>query len=691
MTDVQGLVGIDLDNCISEDGTIEPWAQELVARANSYAELSPSGRGIRIFVFGSVDRDQAKPIEIYGGHSPRYLTITGHRLAQAPEEINLAPPEFLPWLGRTYPPPVKESAPVDINMPEFLLPSELPAIADLPLRQGAKEFLTNGVIPSHGDGSHALAAATAALYEATAKANGELCDDLVLSLLVSNEHAMNVAMRHREQDQVRAVEYLWQHHCLKMRDKVKPPTHDFNAIDQMRQIAQQAENKRIGEEGVGRYPAAEQVTLDEALTRHVFVSDGSRVADLLNPRHDLSLHDWKNTYAASKITLNKSNKKKPAPVTELWLDDPRRKTVLCRTFKAGAGPIVNDPNGRQALNIWQPFDRPIVLSPTAASVDVFVTHVRFLFGDEAERFLDWLAHIEQQPGVLPHTAWVHIASHYGLGRNWLASVLVRLWAGAVAANVDLTGILDTGFNGRLAHKILAVVDEIREGGSDTRWRHAETIKRLITEETRLINPKYGRQHVEFNSCRWLIFSNHVSALPLDQGDRRFEVVHTDAKPQPPEYYVRLYALLESPDFINAVGLYLRNRDISHFNPGAHAQLSDAKRAVIAANQTPAAAACELLVQYWPSDLIKSADLANVLNEGDSSKGHLTTAHRYPLEEAGIVALDRRIRVNNVPTRIYSVRQKERWRNATGDEMRAELSKASIGMDTAYTALLNNLP
>ena len=92
----------------------------------------------------------------------------------------------------------------------------------------------------------------------------------------------------------------------------------------------------------------------------------------------------------------------------------------------------------------------------------------YLFGDDATRFLDWLAHIEQRPGELPHHGWLHISPEHGTGRNWLASVIARLWKGYVAPNFDLSGMLRTGFNGALSRKLIAIVDEIREGGSGAR-------------------------------------------------------------------------------------------------------------------------------------------------------------------------------------------------------------------------------
>ena len=57
---------IDLDKCIGADGKIEPWAQAVLARTGSYAELSPSGSGLHIFVAGAVTKaSKIKGCEIW--------------------------------------------------------------------------------------------------------------------------------------------------------------------------------------------------------------------------------------------------------------------------------------------------------------------------------------------------------------------------------------------------------------------------------------------------------------------------------------------------------------------------------------------------------------------------------------------------------------------------------------------------
>ena len=73
-----GLLGIDLDHCL-KDGTPEPWAADIVRKVGSYAEVSPSGEGIRIFAWGrlpgGIDGRKSGNVEMYA--SGRYLTVTG--------------------------------------------------------------------------------------------------------------------------------------------------------------------------------------------------------------------------------------------------------------------------------------------------------------------------------------------------------------------------------------------------------------------------------------------------------------------------------------------------------------------------------------------------------------------------------------------------------------------------------------
>ncbi len=77
-----GLFGIDLDDCRDPvTGKLTELAQQVLQGVDGYAEVSPSGTGIKVFTRGQLDRaraDKDKGIELYP--AGRYFTVTGHRI-----------------------------------------------------------------------------------------------------------------------------------------------------------------------------------------------------------------------------------------------------------------------------------------------------------------------------------------------------------------------------------------------------------------------------------------------------------------------------------------------------------------------------------------------------------------------------------------------------------------------------------
>ncbi len=101
LTDDDEYTGIDLDKCIDEDGLIEPWAQEIIDLAETYAEYSPSGHGIRMFIKGKIDRSigsNKSRVEMY--RASRYLTITGKHAHGTPNVVREAPETLRRLLAR---------------------------------------------------------------------------------------------------------------------------------------------------------------------------------------------------------------------------------------------------------------------------------------------------------------------------------------------------------------------------------------------------------------------------------------------------------------------------------------------------------------------------------------------------------------------------------------------------------------
>lgn len=90
LTDDDDLFAIDLDDCI-RGGEAAPWAAEILALAETYAEVTPSGNGLRLFGRGTPPtvKADAVGVEIYTGG--RYVTVTGNHVPGTPEAIRPAP------------------------------------------------------------------------------------------------------------------------------------------------------------------------------------------------------------------------------------------------------------------------------------------------------------------------------------------------------------------------------------------------------------------------------------------------------------------------------------------------------------------------------------------------------------------------------------------------------------------------
>jgi primase-polymerase (primpol)-like protein len=106
------LAGVDFDTCRDlHTGEIAPWAQAVMTRLDTYAEISPSGTGVKAFfrldstdiatlrtLMGTQHGRQFKCVNGSGAHPPaielytsnRYFATTWQGLSDAPAELTCA-------------------------------------------------------------------------------------------------------------------------------------------------------------------------------------------------------------------------------------------------------------------------------------------------------------------------------------------------------------------------------------------------------------------------------------------------------------------------------------------------------------------------------------------------------------------------------------------------------------------------
>jgi hypothetical protein len=89
------ILGIDLDGVRNlATGAIEPWAFDILRRTRTYAEISPSRQGVRLFAIGDLDGKsmiKSSPAKVEMYVSGRYLTFTGDHLPGSPFDVEKDP------------------------------------------------------------------------------------------------------------------------------------------------------------------------------------------------------------------------------------------------------------------------------------------------------------------------------------------------------------------------------------------------------------------------------------------------------------------------------------------------------------------------------------------------------------------------------------------------------------------------
>lgn len=457
-----------------------------------------------------------------------------------------------------------------------------------------------------------------------------------------------------------------------------PPVRLESGAEQARRVERE-KSRAIGE-GAAPLPVQGIMPGSEMIDDLVFLAEGSRVSRVSDPRFVLSFADFKaTTEASATVVRSPSGRSLKRANAQLWLEHPERKTVRTQTFAPGRPALCQSPDNIPAQNLWAPRSSAAPANWRELS-EPFFRHVEYLVpvAAERERFLDWLAHIEQRPGELPSTHYLMVASQTGIGRNWLAYALARAFPGHTALGFDLGGALKSGFNGSLSMKLLAVVDELHEGGpGGAHTAAAERLKSMLTEATRLINPKHGRQHTEFNCSRFLMFSNHAAALPLADNDRRVIVIENPSARRSEGYFREVYALLDNPEFGPALAEALHRRDIAGFNAGAPAPMSEAKARTIRAGRSEIEQAIRDIAREWPSACITSSRLTHVVGE---TLGGKTWNTQSACVAAGLVKYEGRHRVAGLPSHVWLLRDLAEWRDAEVCAVVAETERGQAETD-----------
>jgi len=216
--------------------------------------------------------------------------------------------------------------------------------------------------------------------------------------------------------------------------------------------------------------------------------------------------------------------------------------------------------------------------------------------------------------------------------------------------------------------------------AEGRRETANKLKPIITEPRVRVNEKHRAPYYIENATNLMAFTNWMNAIPIENGDRRYLVLASPAKPRPPSYYDGLFGRLRGDGPGVALG-FLMARDISKFDGLGRAPETGGKEAMRRASMGDVE---HHLLECFENgayplhgDLTSVADLVDALPErARRVSGLHNLVGQFLRNEVGAVSLGQHRLSSGARKVLWSVRRHEMVASATAPT-RARIYEASM--------------
>jgi hypothetical protein len=269
-----------------------------------------------------------------------------------------------------------------------------------------------------------------------------------------------------------------------------------------------------------------------------------------------------------------------------WLD--RNRAVEQMTWAPGEpeiieGRLVSDGGwiakpGCRLLNTYRP---PIIVPGDPNEAMRWVKHVQLLYGQEAMHIIRFLAHRVQRPHEKINHALL-LGGEQGIGKDTIlepVKLAVGPWNFEEVGPQSLLG----RFN-KFAKSVILRISEARDLGELNRYAFYEHMKvyTAAPPDVLRVDEKHLREYPVFNVTGVIITTNHkAGGIYLASDDRRHHVAWSNLKTDdfPEGYFSEMWGWYAEGGSKH-VAAYLRELDLSHFDPKAHPPKTEAWRAIV---------------------------------------------------------------------------------------------------------------
>lgn len=285
-------------------------------------------------------------------------------------------------------------------------------------------------------------------------------------------------------------------------------------------------------------------------------------------------------------------------------------------------------------------------------------HVFNIVPDGAEIIIKWLAHNVQRPGKKILWAPIIVGAQ-GDGKTTIGKI-VQMAMGR--KNVSPLGpeALFSDFTAWAEGKCVRVLEEIRVPDKGSRSSVMDKLKPMITNDVIDVVRK-GKDGADVaNVTNYIALTNHIDALAIDEGDRRWGVWRTRFKDHAQvraelddPYWKRLNdAIGKNPEVIRA---WLMSIDLAQFNPYSSPVMTKAKAAMIEASRSPISADIREAIALGAVGVGRDVIATDALNDAVKLIGNRsvnTTTLANILREMGWVKYPFGMKWNGKNRRVY---------------------------------------
>ena len=221
----------------------------------------------------------------------------------------------------------------------------------------------------------------------------------------------------------------------------------------------------------------------------------------------MKFQDFANYYVNRKMVVGQ----KTIPQTKVWLESSGRRTYKACVFQPGAPTVING-----AVNLW----RGYAAAPVQGDWSPMRDHIFKVLANENgvafDYIMGWTADMLQHPGRQGQVALISRGAE-GAGKSLFGRMLCKA-IGPSAIHISSAEHLLGKHNDHLAYCVFLFSDEAFWPGDKAAMG---ALKRLITEPTLLIEPKFLPKLSMPNFLHVYAASNYQWIVPAATGTRRY--------------------------------------------------------------------------------------------------------------------------------------------------------------------------